>query len=237
MTMSFHKSRTGGRLLPVEYEMAPSITIANSIPLKFGLDGKLTPISAIADRPDAVSLADKTSTANGGEQALVGDIGFTESEWKCFITPLLNGVVAQAGGSTSTIIVLGDAAYSANDWRGGQVYIKEWNLLAIISASSACSGAGQPMTFTITSAYQPTDATISGEPFNNLPKGALLPAAPDGKTIYATPLGRQVTAAKFHTGFQTISQLIADRTGGYFKVMGVNLAQWRNPYVVAVVTT
>lgn len=236
MSFVFERSRRGGLGVQLQYEGEPSTQFNAGAPCKFGTDGKLTPCSAQTDRPQAVNQASILTTAGGGEAPLVMDIGWTDSIWKAFITPKLNGVTAQTGGSTSTVIVLSDAAYSANDWVGGQVFIKELNMFATITASTSTSGASQNMTLTFTCAYVVGQKYQSGPPFAGT--GQLLPKVPDGLTIYATPLGLNVAAAKLiATTFDTVSQVIADKTGGYIQIIEVVLSAYANPYVRCIFTT
>lgn len=224
------KSLTGASAVIRNHEMEPSLSLIDGMLLEFAATSKVQQISNVANLPIGVCAGNADSTANGGESTKVLDIGLDDSIWKCYITPKLNGVVALAGGSTSTIKVPSDAAYNANDWKGGYVYIKEMGLVAKITASDNPSGAAQPMTFTITSALKPH--SISGESDLFPASGALLPSAPDGMTIYATPLGQTIAAAKLTSDFKTISQLIADKTGGHAQILEVHLEARTNPYLV-----
>lgn len=238
MGFSFHKSRKGGEGIQFVYEQAPSVTIADGFLCDFGTDGKLKAVASQTARPQAVLKKASTSTANGGERAETLDIGWSDTIWSVPFVPQLNGVVAQAGGSASVIRVLSDAAYNADDWKGGTVYIKELGLIATITASGAPSGAGQNLDLTITSAIKPQDAEISG--MNGLfatGAGKLLSGDPVGNTIYATPLGRDVLAAKLKAStFDTISQVIADQTGGFAQIMGVGLSNYTNPFLLVCFT-
>lgn len=228
----FLRSRKGYLGIEEVKEFAPSKTYSAGILLEFDNAGKLVQVTSQTSRPQYVLTSDITTTANGGERGIVKDIGWGDAIWKVGFTPQINGLVAQSGGSTSVIRVLADQAYSANDFRGGRVFVKEQNKIAIITASSSAAGAGSNLDLTITSAVTPLDASING--MNNLfpAKGALLPADPVGSTIYATPLGTGVLASKLAaTTFDSISQAIADKTGGFGQIMGVNLHDFRNPFL------
>lgn len=239
MTFEFDRSRKGGLGVDTFYEGEASTAFLYGVPCKFDANGKLSPIAAQTDRPQGIAKYPVTTTATGGETILLQDIGWTDSIWKAYIVPQLNGVTAQTGGSTTSVIVLSDQAYAAGAWIGGQVFIKELNMFATITASTVTTGSGQPMTLSFTTAYTASGGTRVNSgvpPFAAL--GQVLPKVPDGLTIYATPLGLNVAAAKFDAAtLSTISQAIADKTGGYFQVLEVVLSAYSNPYVRGTFTT
>lgn len=205
------ESRNGTKPWTRPFEMSPSITLSIGDLLIPTTTGKLIKVAAQDARPEFVANETKTSTATGGEEIEVVDILRAAGIWKVGFTPMFASKTA--GSGTTTSILLSDASlnFSANDWRGGKIYCHSTGEQRTITASSTSGSGPYDTTFTVT---QPFSKTSTGLIFS------------------ATPLGPDVLAAKLiATTFDTISQVIADLTGGYAQIIRVDM---RNKLLYAV---
>lgn len=206
------KSRNGTRPWTEQYEIDASATITiGDLLIPSSTTGKIIKVAAQTARPEFVANETKTQTATGGETGETLDIMRGSGIWKVGFTPMFSSKTAGSGSTTS--IVLSDASlnFSANDWRGGKIYCHNTGETRTITASSTSGSGPYDTTFTVT---QPFSQTSTGLVFS------------------ATPLGLDVTAAKLiATTFDTITQVIADLTGGYAQILGVDMVN-RLLYVV-----
>lgn len=148
--------------------------------------------------------------------------------WRVSFTPVyggLNGVVANASGSPTSIILPNSPNnYAAGAFVGGTIYCKSLNQQARITASSVVT-TGNPLTFTIVAPLGQPGATINA----------------DGLTFNATPLGPSLKNIKFDTSSGTVansgyipSQLgvgSADYAGGFLQVLEVDC---QNGYILTI---
>lgn len=193
----------GARPWPRTFEMDASTTLTIGDLLVPTTNGKLIKVAAQTTKPEFIANETKTSTATGGETIEVVDALRGGAIWVSKFTPMFADKVAGSGSATS--IVLSDASlnFSSDDWKGGQIYCKETNEQRTITASSTTGAGPYVTTFTVT------------QPFSK---------SSTGLTFSATPLGLDVLAGKLIAStFDTLSQVIADLTGGPCQVIKVDL--------------
>lgn len=204
------ESRNGTKPWPRQFEMNASATITIGDLLIPTTTGKLIKVAAQDARPEFVANETKTATATGGEEIEVVDIGRAAMIWRVGFTPTVNNLLGQADGTTLIGEVIAPATYNADDYKGGKLYCKEYNETRTITASEAKT-SGNAMELTVSQPFSGTTV---------------------GKTLSATPLGLDVLAAKLiATNYNTISQVIADLTGGYAQIIRVDMVK-RELYVV-----
>ena len=224
--------------MPMNMELEVSLSIADGIPLKMSANGKLTPVTAQADRPEFI-LNNAAQTSSVG--TLV-NLGATPPVFN----QIGNGFNAQAGpGGNMNVLQLGGFAsvlpvcYANGVWRCTFTPLIPARVATGASATSIvlpntpvalgagalvggvvyCQELNQQAQITASSAVaapgDPITLTIVsplGQP------GATIPAT--GLTFKATPLGRAAKSIKF-------SALVSVAADGYVpSQLGVGSADW-----------
>jgi hypothetical protein len=209
-----------------------SIANATDRPL-FVLNGNATTTSVgtqvnLAANPPVLNQIGNgyNSTAGpGGNQAVQQLGGFADvipaqngmGIWRVSFTPKFLNVVANGGGSATSIILPNSPnTWGANALVGGTLYCASTNQQLQITASSSVT-AGNPITLTTVAPLGQPGATISSS----------------GLTFSCTPLGRGMSGYKFDTSGGTVansgyipSQLgvgSADASGGFNTIFEIDL--------------
>lgn len=208
--MAFQLKRTNGRqdyrkfvigTADTQFAKGDAVEIVNGIAQKISADTDY--VYGIVDAVETKLMRPATEfkTAAAGERLELIVMAGTGMTAECDITPLVNGVAADAN-SDATKVVLTLASLNDNDLIGGQVYIPELDEQRVITEHDE-SGAVQ--TLTVTPAFRRAVTT--------------------GDTILAVPQSVGDVQVKLDPSnpHLRVAVTIAGLAGGHIQIDGVDL--------------